>query len=91
MMNLNPTSMREYADFLEENSNKIIAACETIEEYIQIATQCMDQESGHNAAHRMLQNLEGIKANIPTNTEACKRLVKTLKYVRDAENVFNRR
>lgn len=87
-MNLNTIYMHEYADFLEEHSNKILSVCEEIEEYIQIAVKCMDQESGHNAARRMLQNIEAIKANIPTNQESCKRLVKALKYVNDAGNIW---
>lgn len=90
-MNLDTGKMRECAEFLEENSNQIKRVCEEIEEYIQIASQCMDQESGRGAAQRMAISVENIKNNVPINDDACKRLVLSLKHVGDAGNVFGGR
>lgn len=41
-MNVDTGKMAEYADFLEENSRKIIALCTKIEEGLEVAIQCMD-------------------------------------------------
>lgn len=89
-MNVNPQLMAEYAEFLEENSTKITNLCTQIEENLSLATQCMDQVSGLQAAKRMLQNLENIKNNVPVSTEAGRRLILSKKYVDSASNVFGR-
>ena len=89
-MNVETTKMSEYADFLEENSKKIIALCTSIEESLSLAVQCMDQQSGRGAAQRMQQNMENVKNNVPISDDACKRLILSLKYVNSAGNVFGR-
>lgn len=89
-MNLNTQKMEEYAEFLEENSRKIIALCNKLEESLVIAVQCMDQQSGRSAAQRMAQNLENIKNNVPISDDASKRLVLSKKYVDSASHVFGR-
>ena len=89
-MNLNTANMREYADFLEENSNKITALCESLESNLMSAIQYMDQQSSLHAVRRMTQNIENIKKNVPISDDACKRLVLALKRVQDAQNVFGR-
>lgn len=90
-MNLNTEGMQQYAEFLENNSNNIKEVCATLQEYIQMARQCMDHESGIGASQRMESNIENIIKNVPINDDACKRLVLSLKYVRDAGNVFGGR
>lgn len=82
--------MEQYASFLEENSRKIIELCNSLEEALNLAMQCMDQESGAQAARRMAQNLENIKANVPLNDDACQRLILSKSYVDSATNVFGR-
>lgn len=89
-MNVNTQKMEEYAEFLEENSRKIIAVCNKLEESLAIAVQCMDQQSGRSAAQRMAQNLENIKNNVPISDDASKRLVLSKKYVDGAGRVFGR-
>lgn len=89
-MNVNTQKMEEYAEFLEENSRKIIALCNKLEESLVIAVQCMDQHSGRSAAQRMAQNLENIKNNVPISDDASKRLVLSKKYVDGAGRVFGR-
>lgn len=89
-MNVNTQKMEEYAEFLEENSRKIIALCNKLEESLVIAVQCMDQQSGRSAAQRMAQNLENIKSNVPISDDASKRLVLSKKYVDSAGHVFGR-
>lgn len=89
-MNVNTQKMEEYAEFLEENSRKIIALCNKLEESLVIAVQCMDQQSGRSAAQRMARNLENIKNNVPINDDASKRLVLSKKYVDSAGHVFGR-
>lgn len=89
-MNVNTQKMEEYADFLEENSRKIVALCNKLEQNLTIAVQCMDQQSGRNAAHRMAQNLENIKKTVPLSGEAVRRLVRSKKYVDSAQHVFGR-
>ena len=64
-MNVNTQKMEEYAEFLEENSRKIIDLCNKLGESLVIAVQCMDQQSGRSAAQRMAQNLENIKKPVP--------------------------
>lgn len=89
-MNVNTQKMEEYAEFLEENSRKIIALCNKLEESLVIAVQCMDQQSGRSAAQRMAQNLENIKNNVPISDDASKRLVLSKKYVDGAGRIFGR-
>ena len=89
-MNVDTVKMSEYADFLDENSQKIIALCTKIEECLIIAVQCMDQQSGRGAAQRMAQNLENIKNNVPISDDASKRLVLSKKYIDSAGTVFGR-
>ena len=89
-MNVNTQKMEEYAEFLEENSRKIIDLCNKLEECLVIAVQCMDQQSGRSAAQRMAQNLENIKNNVPINEEASKRLVLSKKYIDSASQIFGR-
>ena len=89
-MNVDTVKMSEYAEFLDENSQKIIALCTKIEECLIIAVQCMDQQSGRGAAQRMAQNLENIKNNVPISDDASKRLVLSKKYIDSAGTVFGR-
>ena len=89
-MNVNTQKMEEYAEFLEENSRKIITLCNKLEESLVIAVQCMDQQSGRSAAQRMAQNLENIKNNVPISDDASKRLVLSKKYVDSAGHGFGR-
>lgn len=89
-MNVNTQKMEEYAQFLDENSRKIIALCNQLEESLMIAVQCMDQQSGRGAAQRMAQNLENIKNNVPVSDDASKRLVLSKKCVDSAGQVFGR-
>ena len=89
-MNVETTKMSEYAEFLDENSRKIIALCTNIEQCLEMAVQCMDQESGQGAAQRMSQNMENIKSNVPISDDASKRLVLSRKYVDSAGSVFGR-
>lgn len=89
-MNLNTASMREYAEFLEENSSRIITLCNSLEENLMRAIQYMDQSSSVYAVKRMVQNIENIKNNVPISDDASKRLILVLKRVHDAQNVFGR-
>lgn len=89
-MNVDTGKMAEYADFLEENSGKIMALCTKIEEGLEVAIQCMDQQSGLRASQRMLQNLENVKKNVPVSEDAQKRLILSKKYVDGAGSVFGR-
>lgn len=89
-MNVNTQKMGEYAEFLDENSKKIIALCNKLEENLAIAVQCMDQQSGRSAALRMAQNLENIKSNVPISDEASKRLILSKKYIDSAGRAFGR-
>ena len=89
-MNVNTQKMEEYAEFLDENSRKIITLCNKLEESLVVAVQCMDQQSGRSAAQRMAQNLENIKNNVPISDDASKRLVLSKKYVDSAGHVFGR-
>ena len=90
MMNVDTMKMAEYADFLEENSRKIVDLCNRIEELLNIAVQCMDQNSGRAAAQRMAQNLESIKSNVPISDDASERLAKAKTLIDEATNVFRR-
>lgn len=89
-MNVNTQKMEEYAEFLEENSRKIIELCNRLEENLVIAVQCMDQNSGRSAAQRMAQNLESIKNNVPISDDASKRLMLSKKQIDSAGQVFGR-
>lgn len=89
-MNVNTQKMEEYAEFLEENSRKIIELCNKLEESLAMAVQCMDQQSGRSAAQRMAQNLENIKKNVPVSEDASKRLVLSKKHIDSAGQVFGR-
>ena len=89
-MNVDTGKMGEYAEFLDENSRKIVELCNKIEETLALAVQCMDQQSGRGAAQRMAQNLENIKNNVPISDDASKRLVLSKKYVDSASSVFGR-
>ena len=89
-MNVNTQKMEEYAEFLEENSRKIIELCNKLEESLVMAVQCMDQQSGRSAAQRMAQNLENIKNNVPISDEASRRLILSKKHVDSAGQIFGR-
>lgn len=89
-MNVNTQKMAEYAAFLEDNSRKIVALCDHLEECLVVAVQCMDQQSGRGAAQRMAQNLENIKNNVPISDDACKRLILSKKYIDSAGQIFGR-
>ena len=89
-MNVNTQKMEEYAEFLEQNSRKIIELCNKLEESLVMAVQCMDQQSGHSAAQRMAQNLENIKNNVPISDDASRRLILSKKHVDSAGQVFGR-
>lgn len=90
-MNLNMGSMREYVDFLEESSRRIVQLCEELEVNLGEAIQYMDQPSGLYASKRLLQNIENIKKSVPMNDETVKKLVLTMRRVQDAQNVFGGR
>lgn len=89
-MNFDTDKMREYSEFLEENSRKIGELCIKIEESLMLAVQCMDQQSGRGAAQRMEQNLNNIKNNVPISDDASRRLVLSKKYIDRASDVFRR-
>ena len=89
-MNVNTDKMTEYAEFLDENSKKIIALCNEIEKALLMAVQCMDQQSGRGAAQRLAQNLENIKNNVPVSDDASRRLVLSKKYIDSAGAIFGR-
>ena len=89
-MNVDTVKMAEYAEFLQENSRKIVSLCTKIEETLVLAVQCMDQQSGRGAAQRMAQNLENIKNNVPISDDASKRLVLSKRYIDSAGTVFGR-
>lgn len=89
-MNVNTQKMGEYADFLEENSGKIIALCNKLEQDLTMAGQCLDQQSGRAAVKRMMQNLENIKKNVPISDDACRRLILSRKYIDSATQIFGR-
>lgn len=89
-MNVDTGKMVEYADFLSENSSRIIELCTRIEENLMLAVQCMDQQSGRSAAQRMAQNLENIKINVPISNDASKRLLLSKEYIDRAGSVFGR-
>ena len=89
-MNVNTDKMSQYAEFLDENSQKIVALCNQIEQTLAIAVQCMDQQSGKNAANRMAQNLENVKKNVPISDDASNRLTLSRKLIDDAGAVFGR-
>ena len=89
-MNVNTDKMAEYAAFLNETSGTIIALCDSIEQSLVVAIQCMDQESGRGAAMRMAQNMENIKKNVPISEDASNRLILAKKFIGDAVNVFRR-
>ena len=90
-MDVNTEMMRQYAEFLEQWSNSIIILCNNMESLMPVAVQCMDQQSGREAAVRMYQNMEDVKANVPISDDAVQRLIKTLKIINDAGNVFGGR
>lgn len=87
-MNVDTSKMSEYAAFLEDNSNQILSLCENLNEQLEVASQCMDQESGRRAVQRMSQNIENIKKNVPISDAACKRLVLSAKYIDSARGIF---
>lgn len=89
-MNINTQKVQEYAEFLEESSRRIIALCNELEGGLAMATQCMDQQGGRDAAQRMEQSIERIKKNVLISEDARKRLVLTLKYIRQATDIFRR-
>lgn len=80
--------MAEYANFLDENSRNIETLCNMIEQQLQVAVQCMDQQSGRNAALRMAQNIENVKNNRPISDNASERLVLAKKLVEGAVNIL---
>lgn len=89
-MNVNTALMQNYATFLEEKSRQIVALCNALNTNLSVATQCMDQSSGHAAAARMGQNIENIKKSVPVADSASKRLVLSKKHVEAATQVFGR-
>lgn len=89
-MNVDTDLMARYAEFLEENSRQIITLCTQLEDCLNIAVQCMDQQSGIGAANRMRQNMENVKASVPINDDACMRLIRSLKHVNAAGSIFGR-
>ena len=89
-MELDTARMREYQEFLEDHTSKIETICMEMDEYIQIAAQCMDPESGRGAAQRMMQNIENIRKNIPISDGVSKRLTMGLKGIDEAKNIFGR-
>ena len=90
-MNVDTGKMSEYSQFLLESSRRIVALCSAIEEQLVLAVQCMDQQSGRNAAMRMAQNLENVKNNVPISDDASERLERSRKLINDATNVFGGR
>lgn len=90
-MNVNTEKMTEYAEFLNTSNQEIINICNQIGEKLAIAIQCMDQESGRAAAHRMAVNLDNIMKTIPLNNNASERLVLSKKLIDNARNVFGGR
>ena len=89
-MDVNTKQMEEYARFLQEHSHKIVALCQTMEDLLAMAVQCMDQNSGRAAAARMAQNIENVKKSVPISDDAAKRLVLSKKYIDSAGQVFGR-
>ncbi len=87
-MNFNTTSMAQYAQFLEDHSRKIVNLCEHLEGCLSMAVQCMDQQSGRQAAVRMAQNIETIKKSAPMADNASKRLILSMRQVESARQVF---
>ena len=90
IMNLNTDLMDAYAQFLEDHSREIINLCGQLEECLNIAVQCMDQQSGLAAAARMARNIENVRKNVPMSDDACKRLVLARRQVDSATQVFGR-
>lgn len=90
-MNVNTQLMMQYAEFLENKSREIQGLCTEVEQLMQVAVQCMDQQSGHNAAARLAQNMENIRANVPVSDDAAKRLILSKHMVDGAMNVFGGR
>lgn len=80
-MELSPTQMGQYAQFLEEHSRQILQLCQNMEQLTAMASQCMDQKTGLVAARDLLANMETIKKNIPMSDDACHRLILTMKQV----------
>jgi predicted negative regulator of RcsB-dependent stress response len=89
-MEVDNEKMKEYANFLQDNSRGIIALCNLIEESLTVAKQCMDQQSGQGAAARLQQNIENIKANVPISDNANQRLELALKYLIDLDGLFGK-
>lgn len=90
-MNVNTQLMAQYADFLENKSREIQELCVQVEQLMQVAVQCMDQQSGRQAAARLAQNMENIRANVPISDDAAKRLLLSKRMVDGAMNVFGGR
>ena len=60
-MNVNTQKMEEYAEFLEENSRKIIVLCNKLEESLVMVVQCMDHRVvvvQHSVWHKTLRTLK---------------------------------
>ena len=89
-MNLNLTSMDEYVQFLQNTSVQIQKLCDEMGEELLIAVQCMDQQSGRQAARRMAQNIQNIKNNIIIADESVQKLVKAKTLTLQAMNTFGR-
>ena len=90
-MNINTQKLGEYAVFLDENSANITALCNEMGELLTIAVQCMDQQSGKQAALRMANNLENIKKSVPVSADVSERLALAKKMIDDIVTNFGRR
>ena len=90
-MNVDTSRMQEYAEFMEEQSVRIISLCNQIEQSIGEAVQYMDQMSGLNAAKNLMENLENIKVCAQFSDDTCKKLVLAKKQIEDASRVFGGR
>lgn len=90
-MNVDTGRMKEYADFMEEQSSKIINLCDQIEQSIGETIQYMDQVSGLNAAKNLMENMENIKACVQFSDNTCQKLVHAKMLIEDAGSVFGGR
>ena len=90
-MNVDTSQMQNYASFMEEKSGEIRRLCSELQEQVQLATQCMDQQSGRSAASRMSEYIEIIRSCTDIADEAVRRLVLSKRHIDDAGNVFGGR
>ena len=90
-MNVDTVKMGDYSDFLETKCTEIRSISGQMKEFLSIASQCMDQESGRAAVRRLQDCIDNILKSIPIASDASKRLVLAKKRVEEAEQVFHRR